>query len=287
MNLAGTYTLYVPRQRVWDALLDPRILERTIPGCERLEVQDANTFRLRLAIGLAAIRGTYDGTLRLTDRTPPDRYRIQADGAGARGTLQAEGTLALEASDARTTVVRYQGHAQLGGAVAGVGARLAESAARTLINQFFARLADILSAPAIALAAYNGGTVVVPAGAAAKTEATTGPAASGLFIPEARPLASSSQPFEALPLAPEGTSPPSGLQSTSTSMSPAPAPRATGRSVPAPAFARAMVRRAGLTDGSVESEWRIARQLVLGTVGVLVAGLGIAALLVSRRRRSA
>jgi hypothetical protein len=289
MNLTGTYTLYVPRQRVWNALLDPRILERAIPGCEHLERPDLDTYHIRVGIGLAAIRGTYEGTLRLSDRTPPERYRFHAEGAGTRGTLQGDGTVALEARDAGTTVVTYQGHAQLGGAVAGVGARLAEGAARTLINQFFARLADILIEPTAAVsAAYNGGRAPVSVGAAASSahaEATAAPTASGLYVPEARPLSDATHPYEALPLAPEvASAPPFSGPTSDVAMQ---AARATGLPVPAPALARAMVRRAGLTDGSLESEWRIARQLMVGSVSVLVVGLGIVALLAARRRRSA
>ena len=37
MKISGESTVQAPVARVWDALLDPSVLVRTIPGCERLE----------------------------------------------------------------------------------------------------------------------------------------------------------------------------------------------------------------------------------------------------------
>ena len=37
MKIAGEATLQAPVEAVWEALLDPAVLVRTIPGCERLE----------------------------------------------------------------------------------------------------------------------------------------------------------------------------------------------------------------------------------------------------------
>ena len=35
MKVSGTAVLHAPIDRVWDTLLDPAVLVRTIPGCER------------------------------------------------------------------------------------------------------------------------------------------------------------------------------------------------------------------------------------------------------------
>ena len=37
MKISGRDTIPFPVEQVWDALLDPAVLVRTIPGCERLE----------------------------------------------------------------------------------------------------------------------------------------------------------------------------------------------------------------------------------------------------------
>jgi len=146
MDISGTYTLSAPRERVWSALQDPDTLRRTIPGCERLERADDGSYNVRLNVGVAAVKGVYDGKLRLTDLEPPTRYRIVVDGKGLRGVLHGDGVLTLDAADANTTVVSYQGTALLGGALAGVGNRLAGNAAGLLIKSYFAKLGETVGA---------------------------------------------------------------------------------------------------------------------------------------------
>ncbi len=43
MRIAGNATLHAPWRRCTTALRDPRVLVRTIPGCERLESRSART----------------------------------------------------------------------------------------------------------------------------------------------------------------------------------------------------------------------------------------------------
>jgi uncharacterized protein len=153
MDISGTYTLSAPREHVWSALQDPDTLRQTIPGCERLERADDGSYNVRLNVGVAAVKGVYDGKLRLTDLDPPARYRIVVDGKGLRGVLHGDGVLTLDAADANTTVVSYQGTALLGGALAGVGNRLAGNAAGMLIKSYFAKLGETVGGAAAAPAA--------------------------------------------------------------------------------------------------------------------------------------
>jgi carbon monoxide dehydrogenase subunit G len=46
MKISGENTIPHPAQEVWDALLDPAVLVRTIPGCERLETTGENTYAM-------------------------------------------------------------------------------------------------------------------------------------------------------------------------------------------------------------------------------------------------
>lgn len=157
MDISGNYTLYAPRERVWAALLDPDLLKQTIPGCERLDKEREDTFLLRLNVGVASVKGVYDGKLRLSDLHPSEHYHLTVDGKGARGVLHGDGTLSLDARDATTTVISYTGKAQLGGPIASVGMRVAGSAANMLIKTYFSRLADLLAESAsVAPAAPSG-----------------------------------------------------------------------------------------------------------------------------------
>ncbi len=135
MKLSGSYTFSAPREEVWELLNDPATLRRIIPGCERLEEIGDDTYAADVKIGVAGVKGDYSGTVTISEQQPPERYRLQGDGRGKPGFAKGTGSVELIAeADGRTTM-RYSGEAQVGGPVAGIGQRLIEGAAKSIINQ--------------------------------------------------------------------------------------------------------------------------------------------------------
>ena len=82
MKLEGSYDVLAPRAKVWDAFLDPKQLKKAIPGCEKLEALGNDEYKATLKIGVAAVKGTFEGKVRLADRKPPESYRLLAEGSG-------------------------------------------------------------------------------------------------------------------------------------------------------------------------------------------------------------
>ena len=71
MKVQGTYTLEAPLEKVWTFLMDPQAIARVIPGCETLQEVEPDKYRATMKIGIAAIKGTYNGSVQLFDQTPP------------------------------------------------------------------------------------------------------------------------------------------------------------------------------------------------------------------------
>jgi uncharacterized protein len=145
MKIQGTYTFDAPRERVWRALLDPEVLARTLPGCERLERVGENEFRGALSVNVGPVKGQFQGTLQLSDLNPPEGYHMKLDGKGAAGFMTGEGDLRL-ADQGAATLLTYDIDAQVGGRVAGVGQRLLESSAKSVTRQGLEGLARELAA---------------------------------------------------------------------------------------------------------------------------------------------
>ncbi len=137
MKIEGTQELRVTSQRLYECLVNPEVLQRCIPGCERLEQTGDNAYSTTLRAGVGSIKGVFTGNVRLEDIVVPSHYRIVIDGKGQPGFLKGAGTLDLEEVDGKT-IVKYAGDAQIGGTLASVGQRMIQGAAKMMAAQFFA-----------------------------------------------------------------------------------------------------------------------------------------------------
>jgi carbon monoxide dehydrogenase subunit G len=157
MKIEGTHEVHASRERVYRALIDPAVLQRCIPGCEKLEKTGENSYSATLRTGVGSIKGVFTGNVKLEDTTPPSHYRIVVDGKGQPGFLKGWGDLDLEVQDG-ATLIRYSGEVQIGGPIAGVGQRMIQGAVKMMAAQFFTAIE-----------------------AEAKTEADEAPPAHGFF----------------------------------------------------------------------------------------------------------
>ena len=141
IEIARTYTLEAPQDRVWQLLMDTTALSLCIPGCSGLEPDPdtENRYRIRLAVKLAAVMGTYDGSVQLVDLTPTQSYGLLAEGHGRPGFVKGKAAIALS-SQADVTTLTVAGEVHTGGAIARVGQRIITSAARLMMDRFFKRL---------------------------------------------------------------------------------------------------------------------------------------------------
>jgi carbon monoxide dehydrogenase subunit G len=143
MDITGTYTFNAPPEQVWNLLMDPAAIASCIPGCESFEPDGDDRYKARLNVALAAITGTYAGTVVLSDKTPPSSYRLNVEGQGKPGFVKGSVTVALRA-DSGSTVVDVNGSVQTGGPIARLGQRLILSVSKMMQDRFFACLQGTL-----------------------------------------------------------------------------------------------------------------------------------------------
>jgi carbon monoxide dehydrogenase subunit G len=139
MKIEGSHQLNAPRGRIYHCLIDPEVLQRCIPGCERLEKTGENSYAATIRTGVGSIKGIFNGNVRLEDMRPPEHYRIVVDGKGGPGFLKGSGDFSLEAQD-ETTLIKYTGELQVGGTIASVGQRMIQGTAKMMAAQFFTAL---------------------------------------------------------------------------------------------------------------------------------------------------
>jgi len=185
VNLDGSAVLHGDPEKVWAVITDPAVLARTIPGCESLEQVGDDEYRMNVSVGVGAIRGTYAGEVRLSDKQHPKSYVMHASGAGAPGNARAEVTINLEPAGDGQTTLTYSADAVIGGPVAGVGQRMISGVAKRMAGQFFKAIDDELTGAVVPIstapsAAAVSDTALAGAGAQAPQapKVFTGKAAS-------------------------------------------------------------------------------------------------------------
>ena len=183
MELTGEELLPLPRERVYDALLDPGLLKAAIPGCESVTRTAEGAYDVVTAIAVGPVKARFKGTLRLENPQRPDGYVMHFEGdGGMAGFARGSAQIALTQADPSQTRLRYVAQAQIGGRLAQIGARLIDATAAKLSAQFFRRLTELLSAPAPVAQP----DAVAPATVASAPVALVGPvAAAGAGVPSA------------------------------------------------------------------------------------------------------
>ncbi|MGH3385950.1 MAG: SRPBCC family protein [Nocardioidaceae bacterium] len=176
MKVQGSAVLHAAREDVWRALNDPAVLARTIPGCEQLVEIGADRYRMTVQAGVASVKGTFAGEVRLHDQQQPGSFVLTATGAGAPGTVHADVTVSLT-EDGDATRLDYAADAIVGGMIGGVGQRMLSSATKKTAAEFFGAVEDVLTGKTPAVAPTAG----VETSAAGVYQTPPAPARSGGF----------------------------------------------------------------------------------------------------------
>ena len=144
MKIEGSSDIPAPREKVWAAFLDPDILAQALPGCERLEAIGPNEYKATMKVGVAAIKGTFEGKVKLSDLEPPNRYRMAVEGSGGPGFVRGDAGMEMSDVDGGTKV-SYDADVQVGGLIASVGQRMLGGVTKMMLDQFFTRMTELLA----------------------------------------------------------------------------------------------------------------------------------------------
>lgn len=193
MKLAGEAVLHAPVEKVWAALRDPAVLVATIPGCERLVATGPDSYDMTVTAGVASIKGSYAGSVSLTDLPEPYTFLMKASGAGVPGTVSADVRVSLTEAGEGTRLC-FDADAAIGGVIGGVGQRMLIGVAKKLAGEFFSGVDDVLTGnrPAAQVSGQQvSGQAVAGQAAVAPVAGQTGPAVFTAAGAGSRPVADS------------------------------------------------------------------------------------------------
>ena len=111
MKLSGSYQINLEKQKVWEALNDPEILQKTIPGCEEFIKKSETEFTATATNKIGPFNASFTGDIELKDLNPPHSYKITGSGNSPVGFANGEATVSLEDKNNGTELTYKAGDA--------------------------------------------------------------------------------------------------------------------------------------------------------------------------------
>ena len=153
MQVKGEYRIASSREAVWEALNDPEMLKKCIPGCQSLEKESDTALNAMVVAAIGPVRAKFATRLSLEDLNPPQSYRLVGESkAGAAGFGRGSAEVVLTEQDGGT-LLAYDADFKVGGKLAQVGSRLVLGAVRKTADDFFGTFSKELDPGAIRSAA--------------------------------------------------------------------------------------------------------------------------------------
>ncbi|HET8609563.1 MAG TPA: carbon monoxide dehydrogenase subunit G, partial [Burkholderiales bacterium] len=139
LAMSGAINIGASPETVFQALLDPAVLKKIVPGCHELIATAENHYRADVTLGVGVVKARLRAEVALSELDPPHSLRLSGAGSGALGAVEGSGKVTLKPADGGTRV-EYDYEVKISGKLAAVGGRMLEGASRVVLKQLFDRL---------------------------------------------------------------------------------------------------------------------------------------------------
>ena len=154
MKLSGYYQIKLEKQKVWEALNDPEILKKSIPGCEEFVKNSDTEFTATATNKIGPFNASFTGDIELKEIKAPNSYVIEGSGNSPVGFASGSAKVILEDSD-EGTKLSYSVEADVGGKIAQVGSRLIDMTAKKMADIFFGKFSELIESKEISREKYS------------------------------------------------------------------------------------------------------------------------------------
>ncbi len=150
MLIEQTFVIQTPIQRLWDFLFDIERMSVCMPGVEKVEAVDAETYQGTLKVKVGPIAASFSGKVKLLEVEPPYRLVAKAEGTDARSAslVSATFTSTLTPLTEDQTQVAYQIDVGVRGALGRFGQGVMREVAKRLTAEFARCVESQLRQPA-------------------------------------------------------------------------------------------------------------------------------------------
>ncbi len=149
MKFSGKYIINAPRQQVWEALNDEKILKETIFGCQKIAWVSDNKLEIEILVNLGVMKKSFIGDLELANVKKAKKYTLKGSGRGGiLGKVHASADIELkdyeQENGIRGTYLEFTAIGGGSSAIMSLGKTIIGSSAQRIIDRFFERFAQAM-----------------------------------------------------------------------------------------------------------------------------------------------
>jgi carbon monoxide dehydrogenase subunit G len=136
--IEGNIILKAPIEKLWETLLEPETLRECIPGAEKIERIDENTYDCVVKQKVGPISVSFKFKNVLTKIEPPTHIEMEGEGVdiGKAGRFVQKTSIDLKENESGEVEVSYKCNANIIGKLAMFGDRILKAKAKKVEKEF-------------------------------------------------------------------------------------------------------------------------------------------------------
>jgi carbon monoxide dehydrogenase subunit G len=146
VEIVGSQKIKAGQSQVFQALLDPRVLKESVPGCSEAEYAEmpwapekGRQIRLIISPGFPGLNGPYEIFIKPEDLIEPSHLVLTSSPSSSVGSIDARCIVTLVDEGPETTI-NYLTTATLGGKIAVTPEFVIKTAVKGALDHFFKNL---------------------------------------------------------------------------------------------------------------------------------------------------
>jgi carbon monoxide dehydrogenase subunit G len=146
MLLEEKFIVKAPAQKIWDFIINPELIGPCVPGLEKIDVLDENTYESVVKIKVGFIKVKMKTKTVITEKDVPRHMKTVSDGQDAlkAGEVHQEMTVDIKEISDSECELSYSANVRITGKLATFGEKIMRSTTKKLSAQFVKNLREKL-----------------------------------------------------------------------------------------------------------------------------------------------
>lgn len=139
MKLNGTHKFQANSWQVFNAILNPNVLQSCIPGCNSVEILDPMRLKASITTPLPGLKGPYGVVIRMAERQDPNMLVLEVKRKGTGGSVNAVSQIIIQ-DQPGGALLTYNANADLEGPIAIANNPIGQTITKNSLKSFFDKL---------------------------------------------------------------------------------------------------------------------------------------------------